>query len=170
MEGLVFGLASSSVLLAEFDVPRLRESQSFTQSGTDAEAKAAGLSARIHMSASACLQGNFLLGHVHLYPAAASLITTRYGVAPEPWHSPQASPSPSANVGQEDGFSNFRAAASQAWSGASASTLSNVSDILRIVEHSSNDAKLLGVDVPRLFVKRIGLQPSPFTLNSVPTD
>jgi hypothetical protein len=77
MEGLVFGLASSSISLAEFDVPRLRESQSFTQSGTVAAEKAADLSARIHMSASACLHGNFLLGHVHLYPTSASFTTTR---------------------------------------------------------------------------------------------
>jgi hypothetical protein len=39
-------------------------------------------------------------------------------------------PSPSANVGQDEGFNNFRAAASEAWSGANASILSNVSDIL----------------------------------------
>jgi hypothetical protein len=81
MEGLVFGLASSSISLAEFDVPRLRESQSFTQSGAVAAANAADLSARIHMSAGACLHGNFLLGQVHLYPASATLSTTRYGVA-----------------------------------------------------------------------------------------
>src|SRR5262249_50303915 len=48
------------------------------------------------------------------------------GVAPEPWHSPQRRPSPCARVGQEDGLSNFRAAASDDWSGASASVLSNV--------------------------------------------
>ena len=35
-------------------------------------------------------------------------------IPPEPWHSPQTSPSPSANVVHEDGFSNFRAAASDA--------------------------------------------------------
>ena len=34
-----------------------------------------------------------------------------------------------ANVGREEGFSNFRAAASDAWSGASASILSSVSDV-----------------------------------------
>src|SRR4029077_7332190 len=113
---LAFGLPSTSVLLGEFVAPRLRESQSLTQSGTVAGANATERSARIHMSASACLQGNFLLGHVHLYPASASLITTRYGVAPEPCHSPQASLSPTAKVGQLDGFSNFRAAASDAWS------------------------------------------------------
>jgi hypothetical protein len=49
----------------------------------------------------------------------------------DPWHSPQASPSPSASVGHADAFSNFRAAVSDAWSGASASILSKVRDILR---------------------------------------
>jgi len=36
-----------------------------------------------------CLQGNFRLGQVHLYPASVSETMTRYGDAPEPWHSPQ---------------------------------------------------------------------------------
>jgi hypothetical protein len=89
------------------DPPRRRESQSFTHSGTIAAANAADPSARIHISASACLHGNFLLGHVHLCPASASLTTTRYGVAPEPWHSTQIKPSPAASVGHVDGLSSF---------------------------------------------------------------
>src|SRR5262249_44157142 len=128
MEGRAFGLAPSSLVgfPAVADGPRRRESQSFTHSGTGAGAKEADLSARIHISAKACLQGNFRLGQVHLYPASASFTTTRYGVAPEPWHSPHKMPSPPARVGQEDGLSNFRAAASDDWSGASPSILSNV--------------------------------------------
>jgi hypothetical protein len=77
MEGRDLGWASSWSLLAGVAVPRLRESQSFTQSGTAAGTNVADLSARIHMRASECLHGNFLLGQVHLYPASASLITTR---------------------------------------------------------------------------------------------
>src|SRR5215467_13254178 len=131
MEGRAFGLAPPSPvgLPAVADGPRRRASQSFTHSGTGAGANEADLSARIHISARACLQGNFRLGQVHLYPASSSLTATRYGVAPEPWHSPQRRPSPCARVGQEDGLSNFRAAASDDWSGASASILSNVNDI-----------------------------------------
>jgi len=131
MEGRDFGLAPSSLggLPPVADGPRRRESQSFTHSGTGAGANEADLSARIHISAKACLQGNFRLGQVHLYPASASLTATRYGVAPEPWHSPHRRPSPCARVGQEDGLSNFRAAASDGWSGANASILSKVSDI-----------------------------------------
>src|SRR5215467_4887559 len=132
MEGRAFGLAPSSWVgfPAAADGPRRRESQSFTHSGTGAGANKADLSARIHISAKACLHGNFRLGQVHLYPASSSLTATRYGVAPEPWHSPHSRPSPSARVGQEDGLSNFRAAASDDWSGASASILSNVNDML----------------------------------------
>lgn len=66
MEGRDFGWASSSALLDGVDVPRLRESQSFTQSGTGAGVNVADLSARIHMRASECLHRNFLLGQVHL--------------------------------------------------------------------------------------------------------
>src|SRR6185369_10670645 len=66
MEGRGLGSLSSSVLVAVVDVPRLRESQAFTHSGTAAGANVADLSARIHISASECLHGNFLLGHVHL--------------------------------------------------------------------------------------------------------
>jgi hypothetical protein len=45
MEGRVLGWTSTSVLLASVDVPRLRENQSFTQSGTLAGANAADPSA-----------------------------------------------------------------------------------------------------------------------------
>src|SRR5262249_31745649 len=133
IEGRAFGLAASFLVgfpAVAADGPRRRESQSFTHSGTGAGANKEDFSARIHISAKACLHGNFRLGQVHLYPASASLTATRYGVAPEPWHSPHRRPSPSARVGQEDGLSNFRAAASDDWSGASASILSNVNDML----------------------------------------
>lgn len=60
-------------------------------------------------------------------------------------------PSPSANAGQEDGFSSFRAAASDAWSGASASILSNVNGIVPIVEQSMIGDKL------RVWNKQVGL-------------
>src|SRR5262245_54423215 len=58
--------------------PRRRASQSFTQSG-GACAVMGRPSARIHISASECLQGNLRLGQVHLYPRSDSEMTTRYG-------------------------------------------------------------------------------------------
>jgi hypothetical protein len=51
---------------AAWDGPRRRESQSLTHCGGVPEAKATLPSARIHMSARLCLQGNLRLGHVHL--------------------------------------------------------------------------------------------------------
>src|SRR5689334_18885514 len=52
----------------------------------------------------------------------------RYGAEPEPWHSPQktGASSPIASTGQLAGFVSFKAAESDAWSGASCSMRSLV--------------------------------------------
>ena len=117
-----FGATAAAGLGAP--LPLRRPSQSVTQSGVSAGRKGSAASALIHKSARTCLQGNLRDGQVHLFPRSRRSAITRYGLAPDPAHSPQIS-APSWLTPIPDHFPGFArpaAAFSELWSAARAST------------------------------------------------